>query len=43
MVTALLGESSAKQLLSITLSNDIVSLRISDTAEDLNEQLVERK
>ncbi len=42
MVTAMLGEASAKVLQSIPLSNDTVARRITDMAEDLNEQLVEK-
>jgi hypothetical protein len=34
------GESSARQLLSILLSNDTVSYQIMDIAKGLNEQLV---
>uniref|UniRef100_K7FSU2 HAT C-terminal dimerisation domain-containing protein n=1 Tax=Pelodiscus sinensis TaxID=13735 RepID=K7FSU2_PELSI len=42
MVTTTLGEFSAKQLLSIPLSNDTVCCRIADMAEDLKEQLNEK-
>lgn len=40
MITTKLGGSKAKQLLSIVLSNDTVSRRISDTAENFNQQLI---
>lgn len=40
MVTIMLGEEAGNQLLKVPLSNDAISQRINDMAEDINDQLI---
>ncbi|XP_072400651.1 protein FAM200B-like [Diabrotica undecimpunctata] len=40
MVTVMIGESAAKEIKNVHLSNNTVSRRIYDIAEDINEQIV---
>ncbi|XP_066482086.1 SCAN domain-containing protein 3-like [Tiliqua scincoides] len=40
MVTIMLGEDAGKQLLKVPLSNDAISQRINDMAEDIGDQLI---
>uniref|UniRef100_A0A3Q3FIE2 DUF4371 domain-containing protein n=1 Tax=Kryptolebias marmoratus TaxID=37003 RepID=A0A3Q3FIE2_KRYMA len=42
MVREMIGETAAKKLLTIPLSNDTVSHRIADMASDIQQQLLER-
>jgi serine/threonine protein phosphatase PrpC len=42
MASSVLGQKVAKQLESIPLSNDTVSLRTSDMASKIKEQLIEK-
>jgi hypothetical protein len=42
MITIVLVDSDAKQLLSIPLSSDTVTHQIWEIAEDLNEELAEK-
>jgi hypothetical protein len=42
MVSIMVGESAAKQLLNVSLSNNTITRRIYDMSEDMNDQLIEK-